>query len=228
MIILMRMAHVIAVGNLKGGTGKTTIAVNLACALAATHRVCLIDADTQQAATEWTSGGAAPLTARPLPVSPGPGHDNDAHLQSWAKRVISLRRASDILVVDLPPHFEHSVAATLAIADMLVIPVTPGGVEIAATRRAKTVLDRARSSRRERPLDCVLVPNRVDRRTAAGKSLGHRLSDFGEAVGPSLRQRAAHMEAYSMGTWIGAAAPDSEAHNEVKALVKFMRQRLKL
>jgi chromosome partitioning protein len=38
---------IIAIGNLKGGTGKTTIAVNLCGALAdgASHPVALVDAD---------------------------------------------------------------------------------------------------------------------------------------------------------------------------------------
>lgn len=222
------MAYVIAVGNLKGGTGKTTIAVNVACALAQKYRVCLIDADTQHAATDWTEAGHAAVTARPLPVAPGPGKDDAAHLRAWAEKVMKLRRACDVLVIDLPPHFESSTAATLAIADILAVPVTPGGAEIAATKRAKSVIDRARATRPERPIDCVLVPNRVDRRTAAGKALNHRLSDIGETVGPALRQRAAHMDAYAAGTWIGASAPNSEAHDELMALVKFLRRRLGL
>jgi chromosome partitioning protein len=222
------MAYVIAVGNLKGGTGKTTVAVNLASALAGRYRVCLIDADTQHAATDWTAKGKAPVTAHALPVAPTPGKDDPEHLRVWAQRVLSLRRASDLVVIDLPPHFESSVAATMAIADMLVVPVTPGGAEIAATFRAKDVLDRARQSRPERPIDCVLVPNRVDRRTAAGRALTHRLQDLGETVGPTLRQRAAHMDAYTAGTWVGESAPDSEAHDEVAALVKFIRGRLDL
>jgi chromosome partitioning protein len=222
------MARVIAVGNLKGGTGKTTVAVNLACAMARRMRVCLIDADTQHAATDWTGGGTAPVVARHMPVAAGPGQVPDARFRAWAERVLALRRTCDLLVIDLPPHFENSVVGTLAVADIVVIPVTPGGAEIAATQRAKRVLDRARASRpAQRPLDCVLVPNRVDRRTAAGRAIGHKLSDLGESVGPTLRQRAAHMDAYFHGTWIGEAAPESEAHHEFNALVKFLRARLR-
>jgi chromosome partitioning protein len=46
-------ASVIAVGNLKGGAGKTTLAVNIASALAAHGKVDLVDAGAQATAQAW-------------------------------------------------------------------------------------------------------------------------------------------------------------------------------
>jgi chromosome partitioning protein len=52
------MGKIIAVGNLKGGTGKSTIAVNLACRMAEMGRsVALIDADPQGTAAAWLRDG---------------------------------------------------------------------------------------------------------------------------------------------------------------------------
>lgn len=222
------MGKVLAVGNLKGGTGKTTLAVNLACAFAVRHRVTLLDTDRQGAATAWTAQGRSPIAARALPLTgSGTGGATEQSWRRWCKQVLGLMRASDYVVLDLPPQFEDSVAAALALADVLVVPVTPGGAELAATRRARDVLLRARETRPERPLDCVLVPNRVDRRTAIGRALAHTLGDLDETVGPTIRQRATQMEAYAAGTWVGGLAPQSEAHKEIEALARFLAQRLK-
>lgn len=169
------------------------------------------------------------VVARHLPLEPpsdGAAGDADTRLRAWASRVLALRRTSDLVVLDLPPQGGASLAAALALADLFVIPVTPGGAELTATRRALRRLDQARATRKGRPLDCVLVPNRLDRRTAIGRALPHTLAELGEAVGPTLRQRAAQLDAYTAGTWVGATAPESEAHHEVQALAKFLAGRL--
>ena len=52
-------SRIIAVGNLKGGTGKSTVAVNLACCLAESQAVTLVDADPQGTASAWLKDGEA-------------------------------------------------------------------------------------------------------------------------------------------------------------------------
>ena len=57
------MGSVISVCNLKGGAGKSTIAVNLACAIhdLTEERCTLVDADRQGTSDAWASQGKLPV-----------------------------------------------------------------------------------------------------------------------------------------------------------------------
>jgi chromosome partitioning protein len=63
-----------------------------------------------------------------------------------------------------------------------------------------------------------LVPNRVDVRTSAGRQLEAALADLGESVAPAIHARTALADAFNLGAWVGAYAPQTPAHLEVIAL----------
>ncbi len=73
------MARLIAVANLKGGCGKSTIAVNVACELAQKSTVELIDADAQGTTTAWGGQGLLPVHVNSLPL------DGRNGAESWMR-----------------------------------------------------------------------------------------------------------------------------------------------
>jgi chromosome partitioning protein len=184
------MGKIIAVGNLKGGTGKSTIAVNLACGLAErTGAVALIDADPQGTATAWLRDGPPQgLHLLSLPLAGAAGN------APWTDRIVGQRRRQDLVVLDLPPQMGECFEAALRIADLLVIPLTLSEVDLHATAQALAVLHRVQAARRGPP-SCLLVPSKVDRRTSVGRQARAALVRLGWQVGPALGQRAAHSDA---------------------------------
>ena len=97
-------SRIISVCNLKGGAGKSTIAVNLACALrAVTGLDCiLVDADRQATALAWAENGELGIrvTSRVLHEArrddPFPG-------LAWVKQIHLLAQRNPAVIIDLPP-----------------------------------------------------------------------------------------------------------------------------
>lgn len=143
----------ILVANPKGGSGKTTLSINLAGYLAASgQRVALLDLDRQKSATQW-------LAAR------------DARLPEI--RLLSEKQgeASGWLVIDSPAglhgkNLEHA----LKLAHQVIVPIAPSLFDIRASQDFLSALQAEKSVRKGRAF-IGLVGMRVDARTRAGVTL---------------------------------------------------------
>ncbi|HUK08084.1 MAG TPA: ParA family protein [Stellaceae bacterium] len=212
------VGKIAAVANLKGGTGKSTIAVNLACELAVGGAaVALVDADEQGTATYWVGRGEYPVTLKPAAPGADPG--------VWAADIAAL--ASEIVVIDAPPQIGGTTRAIIDIAHVVLIPALASTADIMATGKALALVRAARDRREDKGPKVLLVPSRVDRRTASGKEIEAVLHEFGEPVAPMVRQRTAFVDSFSAGCWIGAYARNSDAHSDIQALAAVVKRMLR-
>lgn len=212
------VTSVLACINLKGGVGKSTLAVNVACCLARTYgqRVVLFDADRQGSSVAWAGRGLLPVPVLKRPL------EGTVSADRWAADLLG--EATDrIAVIDSPPHLDTVVQAVVGITNLAVVPVTPSPADLLATLEALRLVRAARDLRRGLP-QALLVPSRVDRRTLVGREIEAALAACQESVGPAVGQRSSFVDAFSAGQWIGDYAPSSAAAREIGALTACILQ----
>lgn len=143
----------ILVANPKGGSGKTTLSINLAGYLAASgQRVALLDLDRQKSATQWLGARDAGLPKIEL-LAAGQGEGS-----GW-------------LVIDSPAgmhgkNLEHA----LKLAHQVIVPIAPSVFDIRASQDFLAALNAEKAVRKGRAFVGV-VGMRVDVRTRAGVTL---------------------------------------------------------
>ena len=155
----------ILVANSKGGSGKTTLATNIAGWLAGKRqRVGLLDADPQGSATEW-------LARRPALFPPVAGFAGDVGKKEL-KDV-----APEWLVVDSPAALHgEELRDSVKRADAMIIPVSPSIFDMAATEHFLQTIAGYKAVREG--LAIALVAMRVDMRTHSYAELDEFLKQF--------------------------------------------------
>jgi chromosome partitioning protein len=144
----------ILVTNQKGGTGKSTIAINLAQSLKSFCRTSILDLDKQ--------GSLTTVHSRNLMEG----------VQEWQSDL-----ESDILVVDTPPYLSHTLKDWIIKADVIVLPVKPSFLDIMAT---KSTFQMISDLKKEKAI--LVVPNLVNASTSITKTIAEHIQDMGYPV----------------------------------------------
>jgi chromosome partitioning protein len=183
--------YVVVVGNEKGGSGKTTIAMHIAVALMkAGQRVATIDLDSRQKTlthyVESRRGWARrshidlelPTHCCIARVESASVDENEAaEYAEFDRAVAAVQDHQDFVVIDTPPHDSYLMRLAHSIADILVTPINDSFLDLDVLATVDPVTfavtgvshygELVRETRRHRRsvdrafIDWVVVRNRV-------------------------------------------------------------------
>ena len=149
---------ILALLNEKGGTGKSTLATNLATALhRAGKRVVLLDADPQGTARDWRAASPEGADLPPVLAADRP--------QLLASSLTGLN--ADIAVIDAPAKAESMSAAIVKASHVALLVIQPSGADVWASGAAVKLIE----SKRELggSIDAAFLVNRASGSTKLSK-----------------------------------------------------------
>jgi chromosome partitioning protein len=121
----------IAIMSQKGGSGKTTLTVNLAAAAQAAGQIALIiDTDPQATASQW---GSWRNDREPEVIDSAPPRIQHKVAQAKAQ-------GATFIIIDTPPHADSAASRAVEIADLVLIPCRPSAFDLAAIRTTVSLI----------------------------------------------------------------------------------------
>ena len=157
-----------AVVNLKGGVGKSTSAVYFATVASGAADVVVLDADTERSALEWAATGELPFEVVPA--------ERD-RLARQARELKGKKRGDGrVVIVDTPPNNREVLRTAASVADRVVVPVAPTGVDVNRLRATLEVLLDVEATRGE--LDTSILLTRWDGRKRLAREAEELLGRF--------------------------------------------------
>jgi chromosome partitioning protein len=212
-------AHVIVVGNEKGGAGKSTVAIHLAVALMHEGaRIAVLDLDSRQLSTAHFFANRAAWAAAAAETVPAPVQVTTAG--SIADLDAALAAPADVLIIDTPGADTELSRAAHQRADLIVTPMNDSFVDfdmlaivdpvtldvLRPSLYAAAVWDarKAKAVHGGRAIDWVVLRNRLAFVEARNRRrVDERLAALSRRIGfravAGLRDRVIYRELYPFG-----------------------------
>ena len=201
------MALVLGIASTKGGSGKTTLAINLARAIQLKgYDVQVVDTDPQRTAVEW--GNLQP-DGYQLPVR----HVEDAPTAvSLHSRLMLLEEEADVSVIDGSPKSDGTTEALVRASHAVLIPIQPTPADIWAARSVVEIINRIGT-----PAGLVISRQIVG--TNLANAIADELRDRDLPVFESrVSQRVAYAETMMDGITVMDRSQASKARQEVEGV----------
>lgn len=197
------MGKVVTVAQQKGGSGKTTLAVNLAVEFRRRGlRVALLDTDPQGSLGRWFMSRREKLGEAGMEFS-------TASAWGVSYECEKLKKLADVVIVDTPPKVDADLRPALREADLVLVPVAASMVDLWATDGVFDLI--GREGRR-----AVIVLNRVKAGTRLGEEVAQAAAEVGGVAEATLGQRVVYAE--TLGTGLGVSEARGVAAGEVARL----------
>ncbi|SNT75196.1 division plane positioning ATPase MipZ [Paracoccus seriniphilus] len=215
------MAHIIVVGNEKGGSGKSTTSMHVATALARMgHRVGGLDLDVRQRSFGRYLENRAAYAERkkidlPMPVLGSMGEGSDP----LTPALTQLEKTCDFILLDCPGSHTRLSQMAHTVADTLLTPLNDSFVDFDLLARMSPegriqgpsiyaeMVWAARQMRAEAgagPIDWLVLRNRLGTQAMHNKrKVGRALTDLSKRIGfrvaPGFSERVIFRELFPRG-----------------------------
>lgn len=148
---------IVVVGGIKGGTGKTTIATNLAVCRSVHGRVLLVDADEQKSVTDWGDLREVWLAQNKYECEL-----TTIHLagKKVGPQILKMAPNYDDVIVDVGGRDTNSQRSALTVADVCVIPFKPRSLDIWTLGSVKAMIEEIKTVNPK--LVCYILINMAD------------------------------------------------------------------
>jgi len=181
---------IIGVLSQKGGVGKTTVALNLAAAIATSgSRVLVVDADPQGSALAWSSAREAD------PLFPVVGMAKP----TLHRELPNLAASYHFIVIDGAPRVNDLARSAILASNLVLIPVQPSPYDIWASSETVRLIREARQI--NAALEAAFLINRKIARSAIGRDAAAALARFEDipVLEVHLSQRILYAESAAKG-----------------------------
>ncbi|MBU67899.1 MAG: cobyrinic acid ac-diamide synthase [Cupriavidus sp.] len=201
---------VICLVNEKGGSGKSTLSINLATALhRAGKQVILLDADPQGTARDWRDASPADADLPPVLAADRPNTLTSAFAGIHA----------DFVVIDAPAKAEAMSAAIIGKSDIALIVVQPSAADVWASAAIVKMVQSKRS------LGGVIEAAFVVNRATVGRNLTAEITsgDWNEYGIDQLENFVSDRESFKTSLAKGLSifdTNDSKAKAEIELIIQ--------
>jgi chromosome partitioning protein len=210
----------VAVLQQKGGSGKTTLAVNLA---AAAHlegvRTLVVDMDRQASAFDWSAARREGSALEGLAVV-------------RADKALALPRFQEIVrgyqyvFLDGPPRLGDVTQSAAVAADVAVLPIQPGPFDfwaVAETTESLDQADRIREQLGRPPIRRTFVVNRAAVNTRLAREAEEELRRTGGQLAGVVHQRVAFPDAAARGESVLTSRTGEAAAADIACLWRALK-----
>lgn len=195
-----------AIISQKGGTGKTTLALNLAgAAEKAGKSTVIIDLDPQASSKQWSDSRDQET---PVVIS--------AHA-ARLDEVLEAARAGGAgqVIIDTAPHSERDALAAARAADLILIPTRAAILDLRAISSTIELATLAKTP-------ALAILNAIPPRGSLPEEAAAAINSYGLKTAPvTIAQRIAFVHSLTIGQTVIEYEPNGKAAQEIKAVYMY-------